>query len=494
VTTKRPLTTDVGMFGVDEAQEEQTEQQQLAVALIMNLSALEQAGRLYELNNEAVQKVIKDLELTNRKFGQACGEGMILTAVGFSFFINRRLIRLDFNQYKRAQHLKSIWDGFGIGEMAFDQGISCEGLQEFAARLFHAMGDPNIVPSLFTRSHGGVTIRTVEGDDMPGEKRAPDEYAIRVYCALVALVRQMLAQIQAEQRPPMLRIKRALQVLVDLTAGYENLLQSLTRAPAFSRELSTHLVNTTVLTLLLGQRLNLGRPELMSLAMAALFHDLPKAGLKDSTLNSLEHPQMIPAEERPRVELHWLSTMERMVSLGGLSDEMLARLVVLYESQLEFSRADLYGTLAASEGERALPPQALFSQIITLCNLFDTLTWARQGKETVTSHRAMVALLGQAGAQFDPALAALLVQTVGLYPTGTAVLLSSGEIAVVTGQGDDPERPGVRVVVAPDGAVADGPDLDLNQNPDTRVLWPVKAGPLEINTVNCLRGRADVLY
>jgi hypothetical protein len=223
--------------------------------------------------------------------------------------------------------------------------------------------------------------------------------------------------------------------------------------------------------------------------MAALFHDLPKAGLKDSTLNSLEHPQTIPVEERPRVELHWLSTMERMVSLGGLSDEMLARLVVLYESQLEFSRDDLYRAIAASEGEGGLPPRSLFSQIITLCNLFDTLTWARQGKETVTSHRAMVALLGQAGAQFDPALAALLVQTVGVYPTGTAVLLGSGEIAVVTGQGDDPERPGVRVVVAPRGEVADGPDLDLVQHPDSRVLWPVKAGPLQINAVNCLRGR-----
>jgi HD-GYP domain-containing protein (c-di-GMP phosphodiesterase class II) len=493
VTTKRPLTTDVGMFGDDEAPE-QTEQQKLAVALIMNICALEQAGRLYELNNEAVQKVIKDLEVTNTKFGQATGDGMILTAVGFSFFINRRLIRLDFNQYKKAQHLKSIWDSFGIGEMTFDQGISLAGLQEFAAKLFHAMGDPNVVPSLFTKSHGGVSIRAVEGDDMPGEKREPDEYAIRVYCALVALVRQMLAQVQAEQRPPMLRIKRTLQVLVDLTDGYENLLQSLTRAPAFSRELSTHLVNTAVLTLLLGQRLNLGRPELMSLAMAALFHDLPKAGLKDGTLNSLEHPQTIPAEERPRVELHWLSTMERMVSLGGLSDEMLARLVVLYESQLEFSRDDLYRSLVTSEGERALPPRALFSQIITLCNLFDTLTWARQGKETVTSHRAMVALLGQAGAQFDPALTALLVQTVGLYPTGTAVLLSSGEIAVVTGQGNAPERPAVRVVVAPDGAVADGPDLDLVQNPDKNVLWPVKAGALKINTVNCLRGKADVQY
>jgi len=494
VTTKRPLTTDVGMFGADEATEELTEQQKLAVALIMNICALEQAGRLYDLNNEAVQKVLKDLDVTCTKFRKATSGGMILTAVGFSFFINRRLIRLDFNQYKKAQHLKSIWDGFGIGEMTFDETVTFESLQEFAGRLFQAIGDPIIVPSLFTRSYGGVTIRAVEGDDSPGEKRTRDEYAIRVYCALVALVRQMLAQVQAEQQPPMLRIKRTLQVLVDLTEGYEDLLQSLTRSPAFSRELSTHLVNTAVLALLLGQRLNLGRAELMSLAIASMFHDLPKAGLKDGTLNSLEHPQTIPAEERPRVELHWLSTMERMVNLGGLSDEMLARLVVLYESQLEFSREDLYRAVATAKGEVALPPRALFSQIITLCNLYDTLTWARQGKETVTSHRAMVALLGQAGAQFDPALAALLVQSVGLYPTGTGVLLSSGEIAVVTGQGDDPERPDVRIVVAADGTVTDGPDLDLVQNPDKQLLWPVKVGPLRINTVHCLRGKGGARY
>ena len=86
------------------------------------------------------------------------------------------------------------------------------------------------------------------------------------------------------------------------------------------------------------------------------------------------------------------------------------------------------------------------------------------------------------------------MQTVGVYPTGTTVLLSSGEIAVVTGQRDDPERPNVRVVVTPDGAVADGPNLDLVQDRSKQVLWPVKASALKINTVNCLRGRADVLY
>lgn len=293
--TDRPITTDLSMFGVEEV-EQLTEQQKLAVALIMNICALEQAGRLYELNNEAVQKVLRDLDQTNRKYVQGAGEGMILTMVGHSFFINRRLIRLDFNQYKKAQQLKRVWDGFGIGEMSFQHDVTFESLQEFAGRLFGAMHDVHLVPSLFTRSYGGVSIRVVIGDDTPGERKNPDEYVIRVYSALVALTRRMLDLLQAGKPPPLLRIKRSLQVLVDLTDSYKNLLQSLSRAPAFSNDLASHLVNTAVLSLLLGQRLNLGRPELMGLAISALFHDLPKAGLKAGTLNSLEHPSTIPAE------------------------------------------------------------------------------------------------------------------------------------------------------------------------------------------------------
>ena len=44
---------------------------------------------------------------------------------------------------------------------------------------------------------------------------------------------------------------------------------------------------------------------------------------------------------------------------------------------------------------------------------------------------ALRQLYDQGGTQFDPALVAAFVRTVGVYPVGTLVLLQSGHLAVV---------------------------------------------------------------
>jgi hypothetical protein len=408
--------------------------------------------------------------------------------VGFSVFLNRRLARLDFNQYRKALQLQRVWEAMGIDEMTFDTDLTEAGMQEFAGAYSRAVQDAVALPSLLAQPWGGVTIRKVMRDDTAGEQRDPYDYTMRVYCALVTLTRSLIRQFQAGQPMPLLRIKRTLQVLVGQLESRPGMLLALTGTPVLRMELATHLVNTAVLVMLIGQRAGLGRPTLMGLATSALLHDLPKGGLKEGTLNSLEHPSSIPAEERPRVDLHWLSTLQRVVHLGGFSDEMLARLVVLYESQLEFSRGDLY----AHVGDLSGGGHSFFSQIISMCNLFDTLTWARQGKETVTPHRAMVALLSQAGAQLEPSLVSLFLEIVGLYPTGSLVLLSTNEIGLVTlPNPEDRERPMVHLVVDAQGQPVDGPRVDLSRDPSRQVLWPLKAAPLRINPVAGFQVSAD---
>lgn len=483
---KKGVTKDVSLRGDgDGAQAERgTALQEAASGLILQLCSLDQAARLYSLDNSFVRRVLDELQQAASGLQRSTGGAVSLTMVGFSVFLNRRLVRLDFNQYRKAMQLQRVWEAMGIDEITFDTGLTEAGMTEFGGAYFRAVQDATALPALLAQPWGGVTIKKVMGDDAAGERHDPYEHTLRVYCALISLTRALIQQVQAGQAMPLLRIKRTLQVLVDLLESHQGMLVSLTNAPMLKMELAAHLVNTAVLAMLIGYRANLDRPTLMNLATAALLHDLPKGGLKEGTLNSLERPSSIPAEERPRVDLHWLSTLQRVVHLGGFSDEMLARLVVLYESQLEFARGDLY----AHVGELSGGGHSFFSQIVSMCNLFDTLTWARQGKETVTPHRAMVALLSNAGAQFEPSLVDLFLEIVGLYPTGSLALLSTNEIGVVTlPNAEDGERPMVHVVVDPHGQPVDGPKIDLAQDHSRQVLWPLKAGPLQINPVACFQ-------
>jgi len=467
-------------------------QQELAVELISLLCGLEQAGRLYEINNSMVRKLLDDMLATATKFVQAAGEAMVLTLVGYSVFINRRLVRLDFADYRRAQQLKQFWDQFGISEMRLPEQPTLEGLTEFATLLFSAMTDPHRRPALFTRQPGGVSLVAVVGEDRPGERQAPHEFTIRAYCALLALTRKMVERVRAGKRPPMLRIKRTLQVVVDLLEVQENLVLALCNVPAFRSELAGHLLSTAILSLAVGRRLELSRPELMTLGTAALLHDLPKAGLKDDALNRLEQPAAVPPEDRKRVEGLWLKVLRRVVDMGGFNEDMLARLVTLYEAQLEFARTDLF------PNQQQL---SLFSRVIAVCDLYDTIGWTRPGKRQRTAHYAMMTLLqtatGGQSPNLDPTVAAAVLRTVGLFPVGSPVLLNTGEIGVVTGQESaDPDRPEIQLVFDAQGRPIEGATVELATDHARGVLWPLTLGPLGVNPVACFipKAGADELY
>ena len=77
-----------------------------AVALIMSFCALDQVGRLYEINNKLVQRVLNDMLNTVAQLSD--GQNSVsLTLSGYSFFLNHQLIRMDFTKYQKAQQLKA---------------------------------------------------------------------------------------------------------------------------------------------------------------------------------------------------------------------------------------------------------------------------------------------------------------------------------------------------------------------------------------------------
>jgi hypothetical protein len=92
----------------------------------------------------------------------------------------------------------------------------------------------------------------------------------------------------------------------------------------------------------------------------------------------------------------------------------------------------------------------LFSRIVTVADYYDAMTaWRTYQKEPITPDRALNFILQKAGSIFDPFVAKIFVQAMGLYPVGTIVELDRGEIGVVTRQNADTRflhRPVVEVV------------------------------------------------
>ncbi len=466
--------------GGEDLSNERLEQ---AVGVIMGFCALDQVGRLYDMNNELVQRVLRDMHAKVEELG-AGGDQVILTLSGYSFFLNHQLVRMDFSHYQKAQQLKKLWHRLGIDEVSFPPDLTLEGLTEFSGKVMDRLNDPGTADSLFENAWGGITVREVVGDDEAGKDALPvHEVAARIYCVLVTLTEQLIRRLKAGEPTPVLQIKQAVQAAVDHMEVYEGMLISLSRCGAVRPSLAAHQVNTAMLVLTLGMRLGLQRSDLMALAVAAIVHDLPKVGLKAATLNSLEHPERATPEDKAKVAAHWLNSVRNLISTGNLSEDAMGRLVVLFESQLEFTRRDLYGKDKGGDHSAI----SSLGRLISVCDAFDTLTWQRPEKKALAPHLAVMHMLEKQSDRFGLPMLKLFLETVGAYPSGSAVHLESGEVALVTRQNLGlPDRPVVRVVLSPENQPVTGPEVDLKEEADKKILAHADPDKIGLNLAGCL--------
>jgi hypothetical protein len=95
----------------------------------------------------------------------------------------------------------------------------------------------------------------------------------------------------------------------------------------------------------------------------------------------------------------------------------------------------------------------LFSQILTITDVFDAITSPRIYRPSAFSpDQALGSMLGGTGTDFDPILLKVFINMLGVYPIGSLLELDTGELALVmnTGKKFDGTRPMV-VLLADDG-------------------------------------------
>ena len=74
----------------------------------------------------------------------------------------------------------------------------------------------------------------------------------------------------------------------------------------------------------------------------------------------------------------------------------------------------------------------IYGRIIGLVDSYDAMTCVRPWAGSMSAHKAVAELYEQRGRQFQTELVEQFIQTCGIYPTGSLVELSSGEVGVVT--------------------------------------------------------------
>lgn len=207
------------------------------------------------------------------------------------------------------------------------------------------------------------------------------------------------------------------QRLIRQSTNPNLMMQLVNLRPAQDRH-TTHALHTAILAIAFGR--HLGHPEerLSLLGLGAVLHDIGKLRVPAAILNK---PEKLTDEEFAVVKRHPLDGYEMLKSLDGVAVEVLDMIRYHHE------RADGSGYPQGIKGEE-LPQSA---SIIGLVDAYETLTAGKPYQAALSPATAMHQLRTTTGAGFPPDLIQDFTRFLGIYPVGSLVKLSSGDVAVV---------------------------------------------------------------
>ncbi|EXJ15441.1 HD-GYP domain-containing protein [Imhoffiella purpurea] len=243
---------------------------------------------------------------------------------------------------------------------------------------------------------------------------------------------------------------------------------------------SLHAINVTVISLLLGKRLDLDTEALTLLGLGALLHDIGKIELPERLR---WRDDGFSAVERRLFQEH----VARGVDLGrrmGLSPEVLAVIAQHHEYD------DGSGFPARLSGDRL----TLASRIVVLVNHYDLICNPSNPVAALTPHNALSLMFAQSKRKFDQTVLGMFIRMMGVYPPGSVVMLTDGRYALVVSVNSD--RPLKPIVLIYDQRVPlhDALIVDLEQECDLGIRQSLKPVQLPRAVFDYLSPRQRMCY
>lgn len=239
-------------------------------------------------------------------------------------------------------------------------------------------------------------------------------------------------------RAEVIRIRESLaetlEQLLDELLQNRHLMINMIDLKVFDDYTYYHSVNVAVIALALGICIELPRPQLYKLGLAALLHDVGKVMIPRNILDK-------PGELTP----------EEFTIMKGHSEEGYRYLKDVYDVpvsvymtvRLHHEQFDGSGYPLGLQGGK-IP---LFARLITVADVFDALTSDRVYRQAVSPSDAAEFVMAHSGAMFDPLVVRAFQKKVAPYPVGTPVRLSDERVGFVVDNLEDfGLRPVIRIV------------------------------------------------
>ena len=253
--------------------------------------------------------------------------------------------------------------------------------------------------------------------------------ATLAYFSLQQEFNRISKAIKTGATPEIERISPLLQALVESIIRNPAAGVWLARLKSKSSYAHRHCISCAILCTVMGRQLGLDIESMFKLSLAGLFMDNGKLLLPDSLMRKTES-----LTDEEVLETHQLIQLGlKSVRKAGLPEEVLQTIRSHHE---RFDGSGYPSQLAGTD----IP---LYARIASIVDCYDAMTSPRYYATPIPHSEAIMKLAGWRKSLFQKELVDTFIQAIGLYPPGSLVELTSGEVAVVSdfrvGMGRKPE-------------------------------------------------------
>ena len=178
-----------------------------------------------------------------------------------------------------------------------------------------------------------------------------------------------------------------------------------------------HSLDVATMSMIIGKRCGFSEKEIHDIGISGLLHDIGKAKIPAEILNKAEK---LTDQEFEIMKQHSLMGYGILKGKGELSDE-IKRGVLQHHEKIDGS-----GYPMGVTGEKI----SLFAKIISVVDIYDALVTERPYKKAYTPRDAVEMIMSMTS-ELDIYVMKRFMESIILYPVGSDVMLSNGEMARV---------------------------------------------------------------
>lgn len=291
-----------------------------------------------------------------------------------------------------------------------------------------------LAPEHKAKKHRGSVGKRSQPLDVPVAplKLKPDTYkktaplkkevktARQLHQKVFFAVGEVLKNLERDHTVSMQETKRVASEMVDSVLRNPDAFSWLARVRDKDEYTYSHSVRSAVWAILFGRHIGLAKKELEVLSMGVLLKDVGKVMLPDPLLTKVSRSRDEQIEYEKFVEFG----VEILRNIEGVE----SRVINVVKHHCE--RVNGTGFPLGLKGDKI----SLLGKIAGIVSFYDETTNPRGAAYPLAPSKAVALLYEKRDTEFQEELAVEFIRAIGLYPTGTLVELSTGEVAVVVEQ------------------------------------------------------------